>query len=122
MGFWRRRESGPSADAVWNRAASGDPLPGDARVGDRALRDALEVHGYVMNGGLDHGLDVAGAAGVERAAASWEYLGRRDVAELLRAALRVVADMPDDPQARAEFLMGGWTEEQAEAIEALDGR
>lgn len=74
-----------------------------------------------MNGGLDHGLDVLGP-GVERAAAGWEHLGRADVGDLLRQALRLVPDMPADPERRSDFFADGWSEEQAEAIEELNDR
>ena len=111
--------SSPTSDAIWNRAASAELLAD--RVGDRALHDVLETHGYVMNGGLDHALDVMGLR-VEQAAAGWDYLGRDDVAELLREALRVVADMPHDWEARQEFFIDGWSDAQAEAIAALEDR
>ncbi len=115
-------ESTPESDAIWNRAASAERLPPEARAGDRALRAALELHGYVMNGGLDHGLDVMGADGVERAAEGWEFLGRTEVADLLREVVRTVPDLPADPEERAEFLTDGWSDEQAARIEQLDHR
>jgi hypothetical protein len=122
MTFDDRYSSTPLSDAIWNRAVTADPLPPDARRGDRALRDAAELHGYVMNGGLDHGLDVMGTHGVEQAAAGWEYLGGRDVGALLREALRAVPDMPLDREERETFFIDGWTDEQAKAVEQLDSR
>lgn len=107
-----------SSDAIWNRAASTEPLPPHARIGDRALRDVLEIHGYVMNGGLDHALDVMGHDAA-RAAAAWEYFGRPDMAELLRRALRVVPDMPSDRASRQRFFIDGWKGAQEEAIQDL---
>jgi hypothetical protein len=109
----------PTSDAIWNRAASAEPLAD--RAGDRALHDVLEVHGYVMNGGLDHALDVIGFR-VEPAAVGWDYLGRGELAELLREALRIVADMPDDREARQKFFIDGWSDAQAEAIAQLEER
>lgn len=88
-------------------------------AGDVALWHALQVHGVVMNGGLAHGIEVFGCEPVQHAAAGWEYFGRRDVARLLRDALEVVQDMPDDPDARDRYFTDGWTEEQAERLEDL---
>ncbi|WP_354700036.1 hypothetical protein [Paraconexibacter sp. AEG42_29] len=39
------------------------------------------------------------------------------MAKFLRKALRVVADMPADRPPRQAFLIDGWTDKQAEAIE-----
>ena len=111
----------PESDEIWNRATWTESPPPGARAGDRALHDALEFDGYVMNGGLDHALDVMGHD-AERAAAGWAYLGRDDVAELLREALRVVADMPTDREERQTFFIDGWSDAQAEAIEAIGDR
>lgn len=111
---------GRDQTVIWNRAASIE-LAADAREGDRALHHVLEFHGYVMNGGLDHALDVMGHE-AQRAIAGWEFLDRQDVADLLREALGVVPDMPEDADARQDFFIDGWTEVQAEAIEALGQR
>jgi hypothetical protein len=108
-----------TSDAIWNRACS--ELPDDARPGDRALRDALAFHGFLMNGGMDHALDVVGHD-AERAAAGWDHLGCRRGAEIIRKALAAVPDMPSDSSARQEYFIDGFSDAQAETLEALGER
>ena len=68
---------------VWNRAAL-DGGGRSARAGDRALADALKVHGLVMNGGVHHAVQAVGELEVQAAAAGFEYFGLSSIAEVLR--------------------------------------
>lgn len=73
------------AVAVWNRAV----LEGggaDPREGDLALASLMAVHGLVMNGGVEHSLEVLGRNRFEAAAAGYRYFGFEEVAVLLRSA------------------------------------
>ncbi len=70
-------------DLVWNRAAL-DGGGTNPRAGDRALADALKVHGLVMNGGVHHAVQVVGEGEVRAAVAGFEYFGLRAIAEVLR--------------------------------------
>jgi hypothetical protein len=73
-------------ERVWNRACllDGGTNPG---VGDRALADALKIHGLVMNGGVHHAVETAAAAEVKAAMTGFEYFGLLTIAELLREVL-----------------------------------
>jgi len=70
-------------ERIWNRACllGGGTNPG---MGDRALADALKIHGLVMNGGVHHAVECVGPAEVRAAASGFEYFGLRTIAELLR--------------------------------------
>lgn len=116
--MWPTKRMHPTqtSNAIWNRACG--ELPDIARPGDRALRAALDFHGFVMNGGLDHALDVAGHD-AEHAAAGWDHLGCRRGATIIRRALAAVPDMPSDPSARQEYFIDGLSDAQAETLEAM---
>jgi len=72
-------------DKVWNRAAleagGANPLEGD-----KALAALLSVHGMVMNGGVDHALDVLPPSEVAAGIAGFRYFGLAEVAAVLEAA------------------------------------
>jgi hypothetical protein len=70
-------------DLVWNRAAV-DGGGRNARAGDRALADALLVHGLVMNGGVHHAVEVVGEMEIQAAVAGFEYFGFQAIGEVLR--------------------------------------
>jgi hypothetical protein len=70
-------------DLVWNRAAL-DGGGVNARAGDRALADALKIHGLVMNGGVHHAVQAVGEEGVHAAAAGLEYFGLGAIGEVLQ--------------------------------------
>ena len=70
-------------ELVWNRAAV-DGGGRRARAGDRALADALRVHGLVMNGGVHHAVEVVGELEVQAAVAGFEYFGLHAIGEVLR--------------------------------------
>jgi hypothetical protein len=88
LSFVRRTVKLSAKDLVWNRAAV-DGGGANARAGDRALADALKVHGLVMNGGVHHAVEVAGEVEVQAAAAGFEYFGLHAIGEVL---LRVQSD------------------------------
>lgn len=70
---------------IWNRAAmaGGGPAPGP---GDTALSAVLRLHGMIMNGGLDHALDVLTPEDFASAAGGFRYLQLSGVAELVEQA------------------------------------
>src|SRR5262245_65467162 len=76
---------------IWNRAAlaAGGPAPGP---GDTALSAALRLHNMIMNGGLDHALDVLTAEDFASAADGFRYLQLSDVAELVEQAQAAPGD------------------------------
>jgi hypothetical protein len=119
MRLRRRPDRSDEADAIWNRATSVERPP-DLLAGDIALWRIHQLHGVVMNGGLAHGIEVIGREAVEAAAEGWDHLGRGDVAKLLREALEVVEDMPDDEGARDRYFTRGLTDEQDELLESLN--
>ena len=71
-------------DRVWNRAAvdGGGATPG---AGDRALSSLLFVHGLVMNGGVEHAVEVLTPNEVAAAVLGFRYFEFVDVAELLQS-------------------------------------
>lgn len=92
-------------DLVWNRAAL-DGGGANARAGDRALADALKIHGLVMNGGVHHAVQAVGEVEVQAAAAGFEYFGLRAIAEVLQR-------VRDDPKLR---VWSDATEEEANRL------
>ena len=70
---------------VWNRAAldaGGEaPLQGDA-----ALAALLALHGMIMNGGIDHALEVLDVAEFADGIAAFRYFGLDEAACVLEAA------------------------------------
>lgn len=77
-------------DHVWNRAAV-EAGGAAAREGDRALASLLAVHGMVMNGGIDHAIEVLATAEFAAGIAGFRYFDLVEVASVLEAA--TVADM-----------------------------
>ena len=75
---------------VWNRAAleGGGSSPCE---GDLALAGLLRAHGIVMNGGVDHALEVLSRAELMAAIAGYRYFGFDVVALLLEQADAVSA-------------------------------
>jgi hypothetical protein len=89
---------------VWNRATT---TATPTRRGDRALKDALFVHGQVMNGGLLSALDYIDYDQIERGADGFEYFGLSRAGGILRTALRMA--FPDGPipaDDREEYTLG----------------
>ena len=70
---------------VWNRAAleSGGDAPLE---GDRALAALLAVHGMIMNGGLDHALEVLDSDEWAAGIAAFCYFGLSEAASVLETA------------------------------------
>ena len=60
-------------------AGGADPLEGD-----EALAALLLLHGAVMNGGIDHAVEVLSPAQVSSALSGYRYFGLGHVAELLQ--------------------------------------
>jgi hypothetical protein len=83
---------GSEITRVWNRATTDASL---TLPGDRALQDALLVHGQIINGGLLSALDSIDYYEIERGAIGLEYLGIASAAAALRSAVRVA--FPDGP-------------------------
>ena len=54
-----------------------------ARAGDRALAHVLSLHGFAMNGGIGHALEVLPLEQVEAAASGFTYFEMTEVARLL---------------------------------------
>jgi hypothetical protein len=73
------------AAAVWNRAIlkGGGSNP---REGALALASLMAVHGLVMNGGVEHSLEVLGRGRFSAAVSGFRYFGFTDVAALLASA------------------------------------
>src|SRR5262245_55166607 len=68
-------------DRIWNRAL--DLSPDHLGDGDRALAALLLVHGLVMNGGVEHAIEVLTAEQLRAAAAAYRYLAFEPIALLL---------------------------------------
>jgi len=83
--------------AIWNRAAmaGGGAAPGP---GDAALSTVLSFHSLVMNGGLDHALDMLTPDDLRAAVDGYRYLGMDSVAiaEVVRGATAALSDEDDD--------------------------
>ena len=71
---------------VWNRAAleSGGDNPGE---GDQALAALLLAHSLIMNGGVEHALEVLSPQEVEAAVAGFRYFSLNAVGDLLKMSL-----------------------------------
>jgi hypothetical protein len=98
------RVEGSEITRVWNRATTDASL---TLPGDRALQDALLVHGQIMNGGLLSALDYIDYDEIERGAVGLEYLGVESAAAALKSALSVA--FPDGPvpaDEREEYTLG----------------
>jgi hypothetical protein len=93
------------ADLVWNRAAldSGGPTPGE---GDRALAALLLAHGLIVNGGVEHALEVLSVEEVRAAIAGFDFFGLAEVSRLLAAALdQGLGDAPEEADSRYGHLV-----------------
>jgi hypothetical protein len=78
------------------------------------LRALLDVHGMLMNGGVDHAVAVKTAEQFARAADASEYLGLVEVAALLRR-------MPDSEltdEDEAELSSAYWSQAQDSVLYA----
>ncbi|WP_043499763.1 hypothetical protein [Georgenia sp. SUBG003] len=64
---------------IWNRAAGFDGAE-DFRAGDRALHDALVLHGQVMNGGLLNAVETLEHRELADGVAGLEWLGLTSIA------------------------------------------
>lgn len=73
------------AARVWNRACStGDDS--SLHAGDRALRNLLLVHGYVMNGGVFHALDCLSREELAAGVAGYRFFGFDELAALIQSS------------------------------------
>lgn len=87
------------ADEIWHRALDMDGADPDARVGDRALRDVLLMHGMAMNGGLLHAVEGLEPEELDGAVTGLHWLGLEDLADAVTAYAADAADaegMSDD--------------------------
>ncbi len=75
-------------DEIWNRAAleAGGIAPGE---GDSALADLLVVHGMIMNGGIDHALNVVSEEDYYNGMLGYRYFNFSNVVNLLEKARNV---------------------------------
>jgi hypothetical protein len=92
----------PRQVLVWNRAALNGGGP-TAAEGDLALAALLLAHGVVMNGGVDHALEVLSPAELAAASAGYRYFGFEQVAQLLEEA----ATQPDREEERLNSAYWG---------------
>ncbi len=74
-------------DLIWNRACEGGgPNP---RNGDRALAALLKAHGFAMNGGLLHAMELLNPAELADAKSGYRFFGFDAVAVLLSSARKL---------------------------------
>jgi len=87
------------ADRIWNRAAIEN---GGARAqpGDLALAALLRAHGFIMNGGVHHGLECLSSQELVAAKDAYVLLGFEGVARLLEKATSLAEDVADEEYAR----------------------
>jgi hypothetical protein len=90
-------------EQAWNRACATEPGTGP---GDRHLHALLDVHGMLMNGGVDHAVEVKTAEQFARAADACDYLGLPEVTALLR---RMPGSELTD-EAEAELSSAYWSQ------------
>ena len=79
------------ANRIWNRACGEAPLR--TREGDRALTDLLQWHGYIMNGGVLHAVELLSASELSNAAAAYGYFGLDAVAYSLSLRERNIEEL-----------------------------
>jgi len=91
-------------DLVWNRAALAS-VGKTPRKGDRALADLLRAHGMVMNGGVDHLLEVLSTAELQAAARGYRFFGFNDVASVLATVMASRGGDLDEATRRYSFLV-----------------
>jgi hypothetical protein len=82
----------PRGDAIWNRATHPDQQK-VLRAGDIALADMLCLHGLIMNGGIEHALDVADEEVWARGISGYQFYSLQPVATLLMKAPSKVRGM-----------------------------
>lgn len=58
----------------------------DPRAGDSALAALLLLHGMVMNGGIDHALEVLSSSEYALAVQGFRYFGHEEAASVLEEA------------------------------------
>jgi hypothetical protein len=78
-------------DKIWNRAAL-DSGGENALDGDNALASLLLFHGYVMNGGLGHALDVISDDECLAAIDGFRFFGFDELASFLES----IKHLPED--------------------------
>lgn len=79
---------------IWNRAAGFEGMD-HYRAGDRALHDALVLHGQVMNGGLLNAVETLDRRELADGVAGLEWLGLGSIARKI-AAFAAEADGVQD--------------------------
>jgi hypothetical protein len=87
------------ADRIWNRAAleGGGASP---RAGDRALAAILLAHGFIMNGGVHHGLECLSPEELTAAKDGYMFLGFESVVRVLENAPGLDEDVADAEYAK----------------------
>ena len=83
------------ADKIWNRAALDDGGE-NPRSGDRALAALLLAHGFIMNGGVHHGVECLSTDQMKAAKDGYVFFGFPDVPVLLEQAAELDEDEADD--------------------------
>jgi uncharacterized protein DUF4375 len=108
------------ADLIWNRAC--DPTAKLEGFGDQALQAVLLVHGQVMNSGLYSAMYANTFSELASAADGFQYLGRTDVARVLRDALQqIFPDGPIDDADQRERHVDEFDEQAPERLSRLEG-
>jgi hypothetical protein len=104
-----------TAGNVWNRAAltAGGPVPCE---GDRALADLLFAHGLVMNGGVDHLVEVASVERIAAAVRGFRFYGLDEVASLLEDVARGPCDLEEATQAERALPSAPLRVDQGETV------
>jgi hypothetical protein len=82
---------------IWNRALESEPRP-DARPGDIALANALQVDAVINNGGVLHALGVFDEAEMKAAIDGFTHLGRPDIAAVLRSGMEDAGRVESSPE------------------------
>lgn len=76
---------------IWNRAAT-EAGGSEPREGDTALAALLYLHGMVMNGGIDHAVEVLSPEEYTSALNGYRYFGFEQVAKVLESASVVTTE------------------------------
>jgi hypothetical protein len=71
-----------TADKIWNRACLDDGRY-EPMAGDKALTALLYAHGLIMNGGVDHAMEIMSDSEAIVAIAGFRFFGLEAVAILL---------------------------------------
>jgi hypothetical protein len=69
------------ATRIWNRACSSDAAP--MLAADWALSEMLRLHGYIMNGGVLHGIEAMDPEDWKFMIEAYRLFGLSDVADFL---------------------------------------